>query len=70
MGARVRSWGVKGHVQNADLPLLELDPSVSGIVLNPGDAKKGRGEAGCWGSPAAPGEMYYAVADRIKFGAG
>ncbi len=67
LGTRVRSWGIKGHVENADLPILELDPSVSGIVLNPGDAKKA-GVKPLLATAPGKNDIYYGVASRIKFG--
>ena len=66
-GTRVRSWGMKGHVENADLPLMELDPSVSGIVLNPGDAKKA-GVKPLLTTAPGKNDLYYGVASHIKFG--
>jgi hypothetical protein len=64
-GTHVRGWGLKARVNTADLPLLELDSSVSGIVLNPGDAKK----AGVHPIGAAtPNAIYTAIADHVKIG--
>ncbi len=39
-GRTVRGWGLKVGVNEASLPLFELDSTASGIVLNPRDAAK------------------------------
>ena len=66
-GTHARGFGIKVKVDNADLPILELDSSVSGIVLNPSDAKKA-GVKPLFATSPAPGITYYAVADHIKIG--
>jgi tetratricopeptide (TPR) repeat protein len=64
-GTHARSWGVKGRINNVDLPLFELDTSVAGIVLNPADAKK----AGVHPlTTANPNGIYTAIAERVRIG--
>ncbi len=66
-GTYPRSWALKVAVNSAELPLLEIDTSVSGIVLNERDAHK----AGV--HPLIPGSdtgdaPYAAYADTIRIG--
>jgi tetratricopeptide (TPR) repeat protein len=62
-----RSWGLKTRVNDANLPLLELDSSVDGIVLNMDDAAKAHVHPLIAGkvSTTAP---YVGVADEIHVG--
>lgn len=66
-GAHPRSWGFRYHINNADMALTELDSGVSGIVLNPRDAKAAKVKPFLTDQPPAKG-MYYAVADKINIG--
>lgn len=66
-GVYERSWGLKVRLNDADTPLLELDSSVSGIVLNPRDAQRA-GIHPLSSAPAPPATAYTAVADRVQIG--
>lgn len=66
-GAHPRSWGFRYHINNADMALTELDSGVSGIVLNPRDAKAAKVKPFLTDQPPAKG-TYYAVADKINIG--
>jgi len=62
-----RSWGLTVRIDEAKLPLLELDSSTSGIVLNPDDAKRANVHP-LSSTPVPPGQPYMALADRIQIG--
>jgi hypothetical protein len=66
-GREVRSWGIKTRVNDANLPLLELDSSVDGIILKGDDAAKAHIHP-LTSAPANPDAMYQAVADEIHIG--
>lgn len=66
-GRSPRGWGLKLSVNNITLPLLELDSSVAGIVLNPTDAAKA-GVHPLDPATAKPGTTYTASADHIRIG--
>jgi tetratricopeptide (TPR) repeat protein len=60
-----RGWAFKMNINGNGLGLVELDSSVSGIILNPKDAAK----AGVHPlGPTSATEAYTAVADRIRIG--
>jgi hypothetical protein len=62
-----RSWGTKVRLNNSDNPLLELDPSVSGIVIGKKDAEHA-GIHPLTTLPADPAATYVGVADRVRIG--
>ncbi len=64
-GTYIRSWGLKTRLNNADTPLLELDSSVSGIVLNQRDAAKAGIRPLTTASANSP---YTAIADHVHVG--
>ena len=64
-GRTVRSWGLKTSINGADLPLLEVDTSAPGIVLNPTDAARAKLHPLTTATADAP---YAAVAERIHIG--
>ena len=66
-GTYTRSWALKVTVNSAQLPLVELDSSVNGIILNPKDALKA-GVRPIGPPPTSPGATYTAIADHIKIG--
>jgi hypothetical protein len=66
-GTHARSWALKANIDGADLPLLEIDTSVSGIVLNPKDAKKA-GVHAIGPMPESADAPYTAYADKIRIG--
>jgi tetratricopeptide (TPR) repeat protein len=66
-GTYERSWGVNVRLNNAT-SLLELDTSVSGIVLNPRDAERA-GVHPLSSAPVSANAPYLAVADRVRIGA-
>ena len=55
------------RLSDADTPLLELDSSASGIVLNQKDAERA-GVHPLTTKPSSPDAPYVAVADRVKIG--
>jgi tetratricopeptide (TPR) repeat protein len=63
-GKSARSWGLKANLNNASSPLLELDTSVSGIVLSVSDAKK----AGVKALSGATDAPYTGYVDAVRFG--
>jgi len=66
-GSEIRSWGIKTRVNDANLPLLELDSSVDGIILKADDAAKAHVHP-LTSAPTNPDAMYQAVADEIHIG--
>jgi hypothetical protein len=66
-GKYERSWGLSVRLNDASTALLELDTSVSGIVLNPGDAQRA-GVHPLTRGPATPTSPYNAVADHVRIG--
>ena len=64
-GAYLRSWGLKTRLNNGESPLLELDSSVSGIILNQHDASKAGVHPVTSASTTTP---YTAVVDRVQIG--
>lgn len=66
-GVYVRSWGLKVRLDDAQTPLLELDSSVSGIVLSQKDAQHA-GLHPLTTIPASADATYMAVADRVRIG--
>lgn len=66
-GVYERTWGLRVRLNDADTPLLELDSSVSGIVLSQQDAQRA-GVKPLTTIPAAPNAAYTGVADRVKIG--
>ena len=64
-GTDVRSWGLKARLNESSTPLLELDSSVSGIILNRHDAEKAGIRPLGAATPDAP---YEAVADHLRIG--
>jgi hypothetical protein len=66
-GTHPRSWALKASVNGTDLPLLEMDSTVSGIVLNPKDAKKAGVHPLIAGSDSGD-RPYAAYADKIRIG--
>ena len=64
-GTDVRSWGLKTRFDNTYNPLLELDSSISGIILNQHDASKAGVHPLTTASPDAP---YVATVDQIQVG--
>ena len=67
-GTHARSYGIKMRVGTADIANVEVDSGVSGIVLNPRDAKNA-GVHPLAGAPAAANGTYYATVDSIRVGA-
>ncbi len=63
-----RSWGLQVRFNDKSTSLLELDSSVSGIVLNPKDAEKA-GVRPLTTLPADPNTPYTGIADTIRIGA-
>ena len=63
-----RSWGLKINLNGKTSPLLELDTTVHGIVLNPSDAQRA-GVRPLLHGPAAPDAAYTGVADSVRIGA-
>ncbi len=67
-GRTPRGWGLKLRINDVAMPLLELDSSIAGIVLNPKDAEK----AGVHPLDATqnPGSSatFVAIADHISIG--
>jgi tetratricopeptide (TPR) repeat protein len=66
-GTYARSWALKTRINDQELPLLEMDTTVSGIVLNPKDAKRA-GVHPLTSLPDSPETPYLAVADKIRIG--
>ena len=64
---RVRSWAFKMNINGNNMPLVELDSSVSGIVLNTADAAKA-GVHQVGPAPLTPFAPYTAIADKIRIG--
>lgn len=64
-GRFVRSWGLKTTIDGEDMPLLEVDTSAPGIVLNPADAARAKVQPVNTATPDAP---YAAIAGRIRIG--
>jgi len=60
---------MKLAVNDAAMPLLELDSSVPGIILNPRDAEKaGIARPGAGSTPPSPNATYTAIAKHIRIG--
>ena len=66
-GKRARSWGLRTRLNDAVTPLLELDTSVAGIVLNPSDAQKA-GVKPLFASSTAPVAPYAGFVDHVQIG--
>ena len=66
-GTRFRGYGLKSRINNVDMPLLDIDSSVSGIVFNPADAQKA-GVHPLAGQATAQDGISWAIADHIKIG--
>ncbi len=64
-GGKTRSWGLKVAINQINLPLLELDSSVEGIVLNPADAAKAKVRR-LVDTPLELRESYIGIADQIQ----
>lgn len=64
-GAVIRSWGLEVGLNDKAKPLMELDSTVEGIVLNPRDAAKA-GVRPLTGP--GDGKSYLGVADTIRIG--
>jgi Flp pilus assembly protein TadD len=62
-----RSWGVKVQMNGGSAPLFELDPGVSGIVLDT-KAAEHAGIHPLIAQPAKAGESYRGVADNVRIG--
>lgn len=67
-GKYARSWGLKTRINNTFTPLLELDTSVSGIVLNAHDAEKAGVHPLLAGTATAPDTSYAGYVDRVHIG--
>ncbi len=67
-GRDTRGWGLKLRINDAAMPLLELDSSVAGIVLNPKDADAAGVHPLNSAKPGSPNATYSAVADHIRIG--
>jgi hypothetical protein len=67
-GTFARSWGLKVRFNGKDNPLLELDTSVHGIVLNPKDAQRA-GVRPLVSGPVTPDVAYTGIADTVRIGA-
>jgi hypothetical protein len=67
-GLFIRSWGLQVRFNDKSNSLLELDSSVSGIVLNPKDAEKA-GVRPLTTRPTDPNTPYTGIADTIRIGA-
>ena len=65
-GRYERNWGLNVRLNSAT-ELLELDTSVSGIVLSPHDAERA-GVHPLDATPVTPGTPYLGVADHIQIG--
>jgi Flp pilus assembly protein TadD len=66
-GTHPRSWALKAKIDDAELPFLEMDTTVSGIVLNPKDAKRANVHP-LMALPASPDAPYMGYADKIRIG--
>lgn len=66
-GKYARSWGLRTKLNGTATPLLELDTSVSGIVLNPRDARQA-GVKPLISPPASPDAGYAGYVDRVHIG--
>ncbi len=66
-GRGIRSWALKVVTSAGPLGLVELDSSVSGIVLNPADAAKAGGHR-VGPAPLVPSSPYTAIAEMLQIG--
>ena len=65
-GSVIRSWGLDTAIDGAKPSLFELDSGVSGIVLNPDDARKAGVHPLTAASPTTA--IYTAIADTLRIG--
>jgi len=66
-GKRARSWGLRTRLNDTTTPLLELDTSVAGIVLNESDAQKS-GVKPLLALSTPPVAPYTGFLDRVQIG--
>lgn len=64
-GKHARSWGLRTKLNDATTPLLELDTSVDGIVLNESDAQKAGVKPLIAASASVP---YEGFVDKVQIG--
>ncbi len=62
-----RSWGLKTRINDVAMPLLEVDTSVDGIVLNADDAAKAHVRP-LMGANGYAGTTYKGIVDEIHVG--
>ncbi len=66
-GTHPRSWALKAKVNDIDLPFMEMDTTVSGIVLNPKDARRANIHP-LTVVPSSPDASWMGYADKIRIG--